>query len=403
MHRNSGILKVLALFCAAAALAAGCDESIEFSNTPPGQIRITRSLCYLATGETVILTASAEDVDGDSVSYTWSAEDGTLGTPGPGGRSVSWTAPSSPGVYRVVATATDRIDSRSKSLDIEVGPKIALLPGEVLLDRTDYPYFIDGITPLRILPGMSMRITAGVTVIVNETTSGLSIEGSLVIEGEEGSPVVIRPNACPDEDGTWGGIRFSGADAVGDLEFLNVFSASTGITVDDMAHVEMRGVSIEESSGSALSLYGNGSARMEGCKIWDNSGGIFVENGQLDMTGSSIRYNSNYGLYIISSSAGAPHEALIDSCVIATNSGDGIVLSQYGTAVINYNSIFLNETDNGLGYGLKLVAYSGTDNIDARFNYWGADSEAGVREQIFEGPVTIDVITSGWLSEPPVE
>lgn len=384
--------------------AGGCDESIEFSNTPPGSLSITRDLCYLAVGQTVGLIGEASDADGDSISYSWTAPSGTLSPADGKGPEVSWTAPNEPGVYRIMLRVTDGIDKSSKGIDIEVGPKFPPGLDLFILDRTDVPYFIDGVTPLRIAALVTLRVSAGVTIIVNNPTSGLLIQGTMIVEGTESDRVVIKPNVCPGEEGSWRGILFEGPDAVGDLSCMNLRMAQTAIDASDGATVSCTGVIVEGSAGAAVSVVDSARVDMNGCKIWDNGAGVYVENGIIDFVDSSIRDNAVYGFYLISSGYAHPFSATVTACVVATNDGDGFVLSQYADPAINGNSIFLNETINGIGYALKLTAYSGTRTIDATGNYWGVDMSVpeNVNDQIFRGPAAAVVDYSGWLADPPV-
>ncbi len=87
----------------------------------------------IKTGETVQLSAYAWDPDGDAVTYSWSVS-GNAGTfDSTTKQNPKWTAPSSPGTYKVTVTATDTGGLYdSKELDIEVytgnrPPKISYL------------------------------------------------------------------------------------------------------------------------------------------------------------------------------------------------------------------------------------------------------------------------------------
>jgi hypothetical protein len=399
------IISALAIISTVVPFFSGCDDTVEFSNTPPGSLSITRNLCYLAVGQAVTLTGEASDADGDSISYSWSAAEGTFSPPDGKGEVVTWTAPAVAGVYRVTLRVTDGIDQTTEGIDLEVGPKVVYIPGEIVLDRTDVPYFIDSVTPLLVQSISTLRILPGVTLIVNKTTGGLRIEGTMIVEGTASDRVTIKPNVCPGDERSWRGIVFSGSHAVGDLSYLNIAMAETGIDARYEAVVACDNVSIEGCEGPAVSVIDSARVDMDHCKVWDNGTGIYVENGIIDLAYSSIRYNGVYGFYMISSGYSRPFDASVDSCVVANNLGDGFVLSQYADPVIHWNSIFGNQTGAGTGFALKLTPYSeyATHTIDARWNYWGVTTEAGVIGQIFIDPeATATVDYSGWLMEAPV-
>lgn len=399
--RKLFIISTLLVFSTIFLSVVGCDESVEFSNTPPGGLKITRDLCYLAVGQTVALFGEAADADGDSIMYSWTAAEGTLSPADGKGPAVSWTAPGEPGVYRVTLRVTDGIDQSTKGIDIAVGPKFPPALDLIVLDRTDVPYFIDGVTPQLIGSWATLRISAGVTIVVNQPTGGLRIEGALIVEGTGDDRVVIKPNVCPGEEGSWRGIIFRGPDASGDISYMNITMAQTAIDASDRAIVSCTGVVIDQSLGHAVSVVDSARVDMNDCKVWDNGSGVYVENGLIDFVDSSIRYNGVYGFYLISSGYSHPFAATVNACVVANNLGDGFVLSQYANPVIHGNSIFLNQTANA-GFGLKLTAYDGTRTIDAKGNFWGATTEQGVIDQIYIGPAPATVDYSGWLTEAPV-
>ena len=61
-------------------------------------------------GDTVSLTCTAEDVDGDILTYSWECTDGSLA---PDGSTATWTAPDSSGTYSISCAVTDGNDGHS--------------------------------------------------------------------------------------------------------------------------------------------------------------------------------------------------------------------------------------------------------------------------------------------------
>lgn len=403
MLRNSFIAKALPLLSTLAlTVTPGCDDAITFSNTPPGGLSITQNICYLAAGRAVVLTGQASDADGDPITFSWSADAGVFDPPDGGGRVVAWTAPASPGVYRVVLTASDGIDETTKGIDLTVGPMMPMDPGLIVLDQIDYPYFIDEETPRLIGARTTLRVGPGVTVIVNKSGGGLLIEGTMVVEGTAQERVTFKRNNCPGERGLWQGIAFRGDKASGTLHNMDIQLAEIGLKVELEASVEGAGLSITGCRDKAVAVVSAGCANLTASKIWENAHGVFVENGALDISGSSVRYNGNYGFYFISSAYDGYFEVSVSDCVVATNNGDGLRLSQHADPVINGNSLFYNQTQAGTGFALILIAYSGDRTIDARGNFWGVVTEEEVAGEIFRGAAAAEVDYSGWLASPPV-
>lgn len=73
-------------------------------NHAPTVTGITAAPQDVGPGESSTLTCQASDVDGDSLTYQWSATGGTISG---SGSSVTWTAPQTTGVYDVTCTVDD--------------------------------------------------------------------------------------------------------------------------------------------------------------------------------------------------------------------------------------------------------------------------------------------------------
>jgi hypothetical protein len=378
-----------------------CDDSLEFSNTPPGSLAIEKDKCYLGPLDSVVLTGTAEDPDGDEISFTWTAEAGTL-TPADGkGPVVTWRAPDSHGTYRVVMKVTDELDTSSKSIDLDVGRNLTDLHEGEVLDQTDYPYVVPNALPLNISALTSITIEAGVIVVFNEGTGGLNVGGTLVINGTEADRVLLTPNICPGEDRVWKGITFSGGSASGTLNYVTITSTADGLAAKQGASITGNEVIIDQSSSDALTVESGATVSFQGARLWDNGGGVYVANGTLDLTGSSVRYNANYGFSLLDN--GGLMDVDITGCVIANNNQFGIVLAFEASPVINNCSLFLNgPTTTDIRTVQFFNNYTNADPVDMTGNYWGADTEMEIMMQIVRLGANGSVNFTGWLTDPPV-
>lgn len=73
-------------------------------NQAPVISAVTPAPASILTGAASAITCAASDPDGDSLVYAWSAASGTISG---SGSSITWTAPSTPGVYTITVVVTD--------------------------------------------------------------------------------------------------------------------------------------------------------------------------------------------------------------------------------------------------------------------------------------------------------
>ncbi len=127
-NRSAVIVALLCVGMLATTMMAGCgtvagangqnDNAPSASNSAPVLPGVTVAPERIRPGEVCQLVCEATDEDGDTLTYTWTAEQGTVsGT----GAAVEWTAPGAEGLFRVSVTVDDGrggTDERAVSLTV---------------------------------------------------------------------------------------------------------------------------------------------------------------------------------------------------------------------------------------------------------------------------------------------
>lgn len=149
------LVLVLTALAVAALFGSACEKGDEIQIPVENQIPVISSissdLASVAPGDSTIITSVASDPDGDSLSYNWSTNGGSLSGMG---KVVTWTAPEVAGTYSITVTVDDGRDgTANKSYTITVVSVVAR--------KTNKPPLITSLTasPKTIEPGTSTTIT----------------------------------------------------------------------------------------------------------------------------------------------------------------------------------------------------------------------------------------------------
>ncbi|UCF04526.1 MAG: right-handed parallel beta-helix repeat-containing protein [bacterium] len=402
MKGNTFYYIALLMLSTACILATGCEEEITFKNAPPGNITITKNKCFLATGSVLMLEGNAVDDDGDEVFYSWQAEDGTF-TPQSGeGKEVAWTAPATPGTVRITLKVTDRIDERTKSIDVEVGEKFPpFIAGHVTLTDNGYPYVLTSAGRQLISSTSSLEIESGVRIIIDSGSGGLLVRGDIIVKGTADRNVSFEPNACPGEEKIWGGIVLLGRDADGTFEHAQVFSADSCIQAVDGANCILEDCWVRDNPTLGIGIFGNSVVEITNCHIEYNGTGLDVRNSNATVRTSSISYNTKDGVYL-EDTLGVK-VALFEGCTVTNNNWNAFLVSDFYSPIITQCSIFSNGQ-----YAIRLTFYPRGDTLKAENNFWGlayqdSASIAGVIYDAKDSPQTINAVVDfqPWLPDDP--
>lgn len=409
-NRNSFFINIFLFFSTLLILlfAVGCDQSVKISNSPPSINSLETSACHIVKGGTVHLQATADDDDGDALSYSWKATGGSFSNKSDNGAQIDWTSPGQPGTFVITLSVTDQIDVANKSISIEVCEKF---PTSMSKDTTivyeGYDYILTNSSKFVVQAGLTLTLGPGVKVLVNSEFGGFDVYGTLIVNGTKESPVRISANACTPVEGLWEGIGFSGSPARGELRHLEVSFATNGIFFEKRSAGTLLDCAIFNNDGTGLVVTDQGSSvEIRGCKIWDNFKGVYVRNADLAASNSTIRYNASNGVEINVTDPSLV-SVTIDSCVVANNEENGFLLTNSACPSIHRCSIFSNGLDTN-GYAVKLSSYNGTEDIHAENNFWGllenpeTDIPATIYDKADDAAIGAFVVYEPWLTSPPV-
>lgn len=398
----------MAVVWAALLSASGCESRVKVSNTPPGDIVLSASYCFIETGGTISLSGSAIDDDGDPLTFRWTATAGSFSPESATGASVEWTAPAAPCSVTITMSVTDDIATVTKTQNITVCTPVQ---GSILTNRTlskaGSVYIVKNTGGLPLLPIAStatLTIEAGVTIVFNGG-GGFEAYGRIVAEGTPGEKIRFRGNACGSSTGLWDGIYMTGNFSEAVFRNVELGAGSNGIQVTEGAHLTLDRCAVYDNSNIGVSVVASTSeAHIVSSDIWDNGNGVEILNARVEIRSSSIQNNLSDGLKI--SYSLSETNVTIDSTTITNNGEDGIELQSLANPTITNCTFSANGAESGYGYAIRLAGYTGSDTIHAENNFWGSGNttEEKIELVIFDGRDQTGLAYVGfipWLSASP--
>lgn len=402
MKDNRFFCIMLLGFSTALFACTGCEEQVTFANRAPGSITIKKDKCYVPTSGILMLEGEAVDDDGDDIYYAWEAEAGSFTPPSGIGKTVAWTAPPTPGTVRITLKASDTIDERTRSIDVEVGERFPIfISGYVAVVDNGYPYILTSPGLLLVPEGSTLGIGPGVEIVVENETGGFLVRGKMTVTGTEDRIVTLGPDVCPGDEKSWKGITVLGRNAEGIFKNMQAYGADSCVQASVGADITLDSCWVRGGSALGVGIFGKSGAEITECKIWENGTGLDVRNSKVTVRETSIRYNLRDGVYLEDTLGTS--DALFEGCVVANNEWNGFIVSDYYSPVITQCSIYSNDQ-----YAVKLVFYPRGDSLKAENNFWGLSyqTEGTIAEVIYDradSPQTISAYVdfAPWLSGDP--
>jgi hypothetical protein len=380
-------LHAMPVLLAALIALPSCESKVEIANTPPGNVTLVVSKCFIETGGMVGLGGGAIDDDGDPLTYRWAATAGTFTPATATGASIQWNAPETPGTVTIRMYVTDDIETVTKSQDITVcSPVQSSVTTSTTLANTGFVYIVKNADLLRISSAATLTIEPGVTIVFDVAAGGFESFGRIVAEGTPGEKIRFRGNSCGFSSGLWDGIYLDGEHSEAIFRNVELSTGSNGIQVINGAKLTLDRSAVNDNTNVGVSVLTEGSvAHILSSEIWDNGTGIEIENASVDITSSSVQYNTLNGIEISYSLSAT--DVRIDTTIIAGNGDNGILLSGLASPVIEYCSLYSNGEGTGEGSAIRLASRYGTDTISAQHNFWGAGNttEQKIGFLIFDG------------------
>ena len=329
------------------------------------------------------------------------------------------------GPHTIETRATDKnnvVQAPAAQVTININTSLPTTSGTMTANET-WSGAVSLTGDVTVPAGMTLTLDAGTTIafpaLTDDTSGGantsrseLIVNGSLIINGTETSPVTFTSNASVKAAGDWQGIKFTrNAGSVLQIDHAVIEYSNYGIqysTAGGADSLSITNSTIRESLGKGVYIEVSGSgvltAALDNNDIYNHSShGVHTythDTGSslnLDITDSRIHdLTTGMGIYAQAGTSGA-QDLLMDQDVI-TNTGDhGIYVyntGHYGstTAVVTGNQI-TGSKNNGIyfnrSYGYNILSVTIKGNTIVNGGTYGIHTSSGSSQPAY--PYTLEV------------
>ncbi len=184
--------------------------TIEVVNNPPVVTGISPSVPSVAPEASCTVSCDASDADGDTLTYAWSATDGTIDG---AGDTVTWTAPTTEGTYTIDVTVSDgQGGTAGASCEITVEMKYGAI--DIKSDPDGAMVYLNGVDTGNITSYIITNLAPGTYTIKLEYYHYKYREAAVMVNADETTYInwsltyapevtaTIQPDAAEGKDAT---------------------------------------------------------------------------------------------------------------------------------------------------------------------------------------------------------
>ncbi len=396
--------------CSSSDSGGGSDPGDIFNRAPEvEEISWDNPYQLYVPGDVVVLSVTAHDADGDTLSYSWdwatapggSYDDSTAAT-------VTVTIGDQVGLFQAQVTVSDG----SNPVTRRVGFTVAHSLGGTLFSDTVWgfsgsPYVI---TSDVVVPhGIRLTIEAGVQLQLRRhgemggLLTGIRVEGELSAVGTTAQPVSFSANGNRDLDGI--GQRGISVDDEGtvELRFFRMKAAECGVHKEGRGSCQIedgvfRGCQVGYQGMRDVNSGWMSAATLQRVEFFDSvSHGIDLNQSTAELEEVAVRFSGGAGIRIAGTMAGDPASAQVSRCELDSNE-DGNLRLEGNSWVEMHCSNLIPADGGGKNVVLQVNALTPGGTLPMTDCFWGLSnpvSEEAIRDATFEGRVDADT----WLRE----
>lgn len=408
-----------------AALFLGCsgsDTGPEPVNQAPTIEFLTEDIVFQA-GEDHNLSVQVRDANADdklTVKWTITSGANTLFPQNSQNTVMMWKAPSTVGTDTVRVTVSDGQLSAAVEEIVRRGTSTSESQARVRFTKAESPYILapDNATGRLGVEGTT-TIDPGVELYIDKKGATIDVLGTLISNGTEAEPVLIRPNDRTLSSGTswWLGIQArTDAPQTGtvSLNYTEVAYGEYNVRLTEQATADIRNSKLAAAGVAGALISGVGTLTIRDSELTQNSGyGVQVASvsnrpASVLITGCEITFNGLGGINLSLPEASESVPITIRRNLIKFNSAHGIYMYNSVRPLISENEIWRNPLVSARNIVLTPQYVVAPATLDVINNFWGGayTSAAPIKTTIIDSEDTaaigILVNVAPWLTTSPL-